>query len=137
MDSALPVFAEMVAELRRMGYEKVGGAGFCWGGSLVSLTPSLDAHAIAHPGQQVDISAAEALSHPTCLLPSMNEDEGRMEGFHKTMLTKPCADKCVLKWYKDMPHGWCAARADLKSENGKKQFQDAFEVMAGFFTSVL
>ena len=30
MDSALPVFAEMVAELRRMGYEKVGGAGFCW-----------------------------------------------------------------------------------------------------------
>ena len=37
----------------------------------------------------------------------------QMEGFHKTMLTKPCADKCVLKWYKDMPHGWCAARADV------------------------
>ncbi len=30
MDAAIPVFAEMVKELRGMGYEKVAGAGFCW-----------------------------------------------------------------------------------------------------------
>jgi len=48
------------------------------GGSLVSLSPSLDAHIMVHPGQQVDERAAGALNHPTCLLPSMNEDEGRV-----------------------------------------------------------
>jgi len=47
-------------------------------GSLVSLTPSLDAHAMVHPGVRVDGSAAEALSSPTCLLPSMNEDAGKV-----------------------------------------------------------
>ncbi len=37
-----------------------------------------------------------------------------MEAFHKTMLTKPWADKCVMKTYHDMPHGWCSARADVR-----------------------
>ena len=36
MDKAIPVFAEMVEELREMGYDKVAGAGFCW--SVIKLT---------------------------------------------------------------------------------------------------
>ncbi len=37
----------------------------------------------------------------------------QMEAFHKVMLSKAVGPKCVLKWYRDMPHGWCAARADV------------------------
>jgi hypothetical protein len=38
-----------------------------------------------------------------------------MEGFHAVMKKKPFGDKCVLKWYKDSPHGWCASRADVSA----------------------
>ncbi|GFZ44848.1 hypothetical protein JCM24511_02574 [Saitozyma sp. JCM 24511] len=130
-------FRQMIAQLRAKGYDKVGAAGFCWGGNIVALTPELDAHGIIHPGAQTNADAAEKLEHPTCLLPSQNEDEETMEGFHAVMKKKPFGDKCVLKWYKDSPHGWCASRADLNSEKGYAAFKDAFEVLAAFFKAVL
>lgn len=68
-------FRQMIAQLRAKGYDKVGAAGFCWGGNIVALTPELDAHGMIHPGAQTNADAAEKLEHPTCLLPSQNEDE--------------------------------------------------------------
>jgi hypothetical protein len=45
------------------------------GANLVAISPDLHAHAIVHPGAQTSAAAAEKLHSPTCLLPSMNEDE--------------------------------------------------------------
>jgi len=137
VDSQPPKIAEIISELKGKGYEKVAGIGFCWGGSVVSLTPEFDAHVICHPGRQVDAPAAVKLTNPTCLLPSGNEDEAKMEAFHAEMLKKPVGDKCVLKFYKDMQHGWCAARGDLKDEKVRAGFQDAFQTIANFLKNVL
>ena len=99
----------------------------------------------------VNPDSAAGLNVPTCLLPSQNEDEEGMEGFNKVMMSKPFADKCVFKWYKDMPHGWTTSRADvswrlgsgrlgpdsqLHSEKGLAAFQDAYDVMCNFLNNI-
>ncbi|ORY30804.1 Alpha/Beta hydrolase protein [Naematelia encephala] len=137
LDTQIEPIRAMIRELKGKGYKSVGAAGFCWGGSLAPMIPDFDAIAIVHPGRSVDGELAETLECPTCLLPSMNEDEAKMEAFHAVMKTKKVGPKCVLKWYKDMPHGWCAARGDLSKENIRTAYADAYGVMVEFFKANL
>ncbi|RXK40717.1 hypothetical protein M231_01969 [Tremella mesenterica] len=119
--------------LRAKGYTRVGAAGFCWGGNLVVQVPEFDVIAMIHPGRQVNAKAAERLNVPTCLLPSQNDPEELMEGFHAVMKTKPFGEKCILKWYKDQIHGFCAARGDLSDLHVRAGFQDVFVTLIKFF----
>ncbi|KAK8844541.1 hypothetical protein IAR55_006388 [Kwoniella newhampshirensis] len=129
---------DLITTLREKGYTKVGALGLCWGGSMVTYVPELDAMAMAHPARYgVTAAGAEKLNSPTCLLPSANEDEAQMKEFHNAMLTKPVGPQCVLKFYSDCPHGWLAARGDLTLDKGKQKFEEAYHDIITFFTNVL
>ncbi|KAL7420150.1 hypothetical protein Q5752_005116 [Cryptotrichosporon argae] len=50
LDSQREPYLRIIAQLKAKGYDKLGGAGFCWGGNLNVSTPELDAIAMVHPG---------------------------------------------------------------------------------------
>lgn len=59
------------------------------------------------------------------------------EKFMAGLSEKPFASKNEYKVYSNMPHGWAAARADFKSEEGKKEFEDVYGRLASFFNANL
>jgi len=124
----------LIEELKKKGYEKVAGLGFCWGANVIVQVPEFDALILTHPGAAVNPDNAAKLHSPTCLMPSQNENEENMEGFHKVMLSQPVGDKCELVWFKDQPHGWMSNRADLNTEKGKEGFQKGMDTMINFLT---
>lgn len=140
-DTQIKPLTDLVKLLREeKGYDKVAGIGFCWGGALVSLVPSLDAIIMCHPATRkgMDAEAASKLNSPTLLLPSMNEDANQMKEFHEVMRQKTkIGELCILKTYNESVHGWMAARADLNDEKQKEKFSEGFQDAATFLNKVL
>lgn len=69
------------------------------------------------------LSASDAtdLSVPLALFPSKDEPTEEYEKLLDIIAKKPFADKNAHKHYKNMFHGWAAARADLDNEENRKE----------------
>lgn len=123
-----------IASAVKAKYSKVGGVGYCWGYKAIVVSEGVgkfDAIAGCHPSFP-DPSDVEKINVPLCLLPSQNEDMDIMNKIHAGVEAK-APGKNFLKQYDTQPHGWCAARGDLKSEEGKTAFRDAYTDLSSFF----
>ncbi|KAF8525185.1 alpha/beta-hydrolase [Hysterangium stoloniferum] len=138
MDKTLPNVKKVGDALRADGYKNVGVYGYCWGGKVATLTgadSSFDAVAAIHPAM-LDASDAKSLAVPLGLFPSKDEPIAEYEKLVKAISDKPFASRNAYKLYPTVHHGWAAARADLSDPENKKQYEDLYGTLAGFFQGV-
>jgi len=105
--------------------------GFCWGGKIVNLisqkgTP-FKAAAACHPAM-VDANDASGVTIPYAMFPSKDEPKEDIEKWQANIKVKN-----VVRWWPNQIHGFMAARADLKDEKVKEDYQKAYEELLSFF----
>ncbi|KAK5736200.1 hypothetical protein LTR17_007540 [Elasticomyces elasticus] len=105
--------------------------GYCWGGKIVNLisqkgTP-FKAAAACHPAM-VDANDASGVTIPYAMFPSKDEPEDDVEKWQANIKVKN-----VVRWWPNQVHGFMAARADLKDEKVKEDYQKAYEELLSFF----
>ena len=69
----------------------------------------VSAVAIVHPAM-LEAADGAAVTVPVALLPSGDEDRQTMDDFWAEVQKRPFAEKCVYKYFKEMHHGFAAAR---------------------------
>ncbi|KAJ7042616.1 hypothetical protein C8F04DRAFT_1076534 [Mycena alexandri] len=126
--------------LKSGGAKRVGVYGFCWGGKVTlsaggESTP-FDAVSIIHPAM---LSADDAtnLTVPLGIYISKDEPVDEYIKILEILAKKPFATKNDNKYYSNMFHGWAAARADLKVQDNKEEFENVYGRLAAFFTATL
>ncbi|WWC60005.1 uncharacterized protein I303_102568 [Kwoniella dejecticola CBS 10117] len=114
-------------------YSKVATIGYCWG-YKVAVGAQAEAKSDAIVGCHPSFAAkedADKIDVPVALLPSGGEDMEVINHISKTVEAK-VPGKNILKHYPDMPHGWLAARGDLKGGKATEQFADGYDVVVKF-----
>ncbi|MCJ1248200.1 hypothetical protein MMC30_005417 [Trapelia coarctata] len=117
--------------------EKTGGTitkwaslGMCWGGKIVSLTAQsgtpFSAAAEVHPAM-VDPKDAERITVPVCMLASKDEDPEAVKGFETNLKVAS-----HVETFGDQVHGWMAARADLKDERVRQEYERGYKILLDF-----
>lgn len=105
--------------------------GFCWGGKIVNLTSAKDtpwtAAAACHPAM-VDANDAAAITIPFAMLPSKDEPKEDVEKWQAAIKTKN-----IVQWWPNQVHGFMAARADLKDDAVKADYEKAYKLLLEFF----
>ena len=85
----------------------------------ISATKYFSAVALVHPAF-IEVSDAEKVVVPFCLIDSKDEDKETMDKFIAEVKKKPFGDKVFRKRY-DIFHGFCAGRANYgDKENAEK-----------------
>ncbi|KAL8760153.1 MAG: hypothetical protein Q9199_000291 [Rusavskia elegans] len=124
---------ELVKKLgeKYTGVKKWGSLGMCWGGKIVSLTSQsgtpFSASAEVHPAM-VDPNDAKGFKVPVCMLASGDENPEDVENFKKSL----SVDNHV-ETFGDQVHGWMAARANLKNERVKSEYERGYGVLLDFY----
>jgi len=126
--------------LKTNGAKKIGVYGFCWGGKVSILasgenTP-FSAVSIIHPAM-LSVEDSSKLTVPLAIYPSKDESSEDYDKIVEVLSKKPFASQCDHKYYSTMHHGWAAARADLKNEENKKEFEDVYTKITTFFKTTL
>jgi dienelactone hydrolase len=139
---ALSSFAKAASETfpASEGQEKKHAImGFCWGAKIAILASDkrdvFKATAAVHPAM-LDAGDAKSLTNPIMVLASKDEEAKDVKAFEEA-IPEEQKQASVVKTYSDMHHGWAAARADLKDENNKKRFHEAYTELATFFSKHL
>ncbi|ORY79524.1 dienelactone hydrolase [Protomyces lactucae-debilis] len=113
--------------------------GFCWGGKIAILASDkrdvFKATAVVHPAM-LDAKDAKSLTNPIMILASKDEEAKDVKAFEEG-IPEGQKEQSVVKTYSDMHHGWAAARANLKDEQNKKRFHEAYTELAEFFSKLL
>ncbi|TXT11041.1 hypothetical protein VHUM_01792 [Vanrija humicola] len=125
--------------LKTQGYASVGTAGFCWGWKAIVTAAKVNEFAAvsaAHPSF-VDVADADKINGtPVLLLPSQGEDKATLDGLYAALEKKNPGNN-FIKWYPDNVHGFAAARADLKDDQQREAFHDAYVQFTNFFKAKL
>ncbi|KAJ7293185.1 hypothetical protein C8J57DRAFT_1429069 [Mycena rebaudengoi] len=126
--------------LKTGGAKKVAAYGFCWGGKVVisaggDSTP-FESVSIVHPAMLSADDAAK-LTVPLGVYISNDEPVDEYIKVLQAVAKKPFATKNDNKYYANMFHGWAAARADLKVQNNKEEYEDLYARLAAFFAKTL
>jgi len=126
--------------LKKDGAKHVGVYGFCWGGKVTfgvgSHSDIFDSIAIVHPAM-LSVDDTKDLKVPLGMYISKDEPKDQYDKIVEALSKKPRAEKNDSKVYSTMFHGWAAARADLKNEENKKEFEDVYGRLADFFNKTL
>ena len=114
---------------------KIGAVGFCWGGGLAmeALADGLvDSAASPHPSF-LTTDLMKRVGGPVCLLPSKDDTEllDMKEAAEST------GHKVVYKYFDDVHHGFCSARANFNDELNRKRTNEAVDIMVKFFDETL
>jgi dienelactone hydrolase len=80
-----------------------------------------------HPAL-VDPEDGKNFTIPVVMLPSKDEDAEAVKAFERNLEVKS-----RVETFGDMVHGWMAARADLKDEKVKKEYQRGYGIVLDFF----
>jgi len=128
----LPKLKKIVEKLKsERGIDTWAVLGYCWGGKIANVLSQgeslFKAGASVHPAM-VDTGDAEKLSIPFAMLPSGDEDKEACEK-HKAAQKTPG----ILEFFPTQVHGWMAARADLKKEDVKKEYERGYKVLLDFY----
>ena len=104
----------------------------CWGGKVISLasqegTP-FSAAAEVHPAM-VDPEDAKKIAIPMCMLASGDEDKEAVKKFGEECK----APGKKIETFEDQLHGWMAARADLKDERVKSEYERGYQTLLDFY----
>jgi dienelactone hydrolase len=127
-----------------------GVLGYCWGGKMASLLSAQQARipetaeqqqpqqtfkaaVQLHPGL-IDPSEAAEIVIPTCMLASMDEDVDEVKGYDAA-LTK--AKVKHVETFTDQVHGWMSARADLKDDRVRAEYERGYQIVVKFFSENL
>jgi len=126
--------------LKSGGAKKVGAYGFCWGGK-VSLSAGgestpFESVSIVHPAM-LSVDDANKLTVPLGIYISKDEPVDEYIKVLEAIAKKPFATKNDNKYYANMFHGWAAARADLKNQDNKEEFENLYTRLAEFFSKTL
>jgi dienelactone hydrolase len=106
-----PKVNHAVQVLRKLGCEKVGVLGICWGAVLafqVAADGTVDAAATAHPSF-FTAEAVKAAKTPVLVMPS--QDEPPMDDVEAAVAAHPQAPH-MYKHFHTIPHGYFGARYD-------------------------
>ncbi|KDQ54839.1 hypothetical protein JAAARDRAFT_134659 [Jaapia argillacea MUCL 33604] len=132
---------QVAKSLKSDGVKAVGAFGFCWGGKVTILAGSqtstpLDAVAAVHPAM-LSSSDVNSLEVPLGLYPSKDEPIEEYNRMLEIVAKKPFASKNDHKLYKNMFHGFAAARANLDEPENKKAFEDLYATLIKYFKNAL
>lgn len=98
---------------------------------IVSLTSQsgtpFSASAEVHPAM-VDPNDAKGFKVPVCMLASGDENPEDVENFKKSLSVEN-----HVETFGDQVHGWMAARADLKNERVKSEYERGYGVLLEFY----
>lgn len=84
----------------------------------------------------IDVSDADKVDVPVCLLPSQDEDKKTVEEVF-AKLEKKNPGQNTLKWFNNDVHGFAAARGDLSGNEHTKAYQEAYADLLTFFKAKL
>ena len=87
---------------------------------VICASKYVSAAALVHPAF-IEVSDAEKVAAPLCLIDSKDEDKGTMDKFIEEVKKKPFGEKVVRKRYDTMFHGFCAGRANYGDEENAKK----------------
>jgi len=126
--------------LKSGGAKKVGAYGFCWGGKVTlsaggESTP-FESVSIIHPAM-LSVDDANKLTVPLGIYISKDEPVDEYIKILDVIAKKPFATKNDNKYYSNMFHGWAAARADLKVQDNKEEYENLYTRLAEFFAKTL
>ncbi|KAK7202289.1 hypothetical protein NESM_000300600 [Novymonas esmeraldas] len=138
MDNFKPRMERAIALLRRMGCEKVGAIGMCWGSALTFMMAaegSIDAAATAHPSFFF-ADAVKAAKTPVLVMPS--KDEPPMDEVEAAVKAHP-VEPHMYKRFDKIPHGFLGARYDPDTYTAEEleEVKEARTLAADFFEKAL
>lgn len=119
-------------------HASLGAVGYCWGYKVLVVSDAfkqVGAFAGAHPSFIAE-DDADKISQPLALLPSEGEDMKIINAIYDAV-EKKNPGKSFVKHYDQVPHGWMAARGDLKNEPGLSSYQDGYQTLSNFFKQYL
>jgi len=133
-----------VGWLKEHGAEKIGCAGFCWGGSMAirmagrASELSLYAAVSVHPALTATTEADyAAMTVPLLFCPSNGEKPEHIEQVNAALQRHPQKEKCVFKFF-DVKHGYCATRGDWANNKEEREAaRETIALMSKFFTACL
>jgi len=142
VDARIRKFIETVKA--EQGYEKIGAAGYCFGGGLcvrLGATELVQSLVIAHPGG-FSVEQAKAIKVPTaweCAEEDMSFPKKKREDVEALFAARKGANSYVeyeFKDYKGTTHGW-AARPNLKIPEIEEAFEAAMQQTLSWFSRTL
>ena len=80
----------------------------------------------------VDTEEAKKVQIPMLILPSQDESKEDFDKYAANLSVKHKMER-----FDNMPHGWMSARADLKDETFKKEYERGYKLSAEFFNEYL
>ena len=89
----------------------------------INATKYVDAAALVHPAF-IEVSDAEKVAAPLCLIDSKDEDKGTMDKLIEEVKKKGFGEKVFRKRYDTMFHGFCAGRANYGDEQNAKKAKE-------------
>lgn len=138
---AITTQAEPVAKIitaLKGKHAKLGAVGYCWGYKVLVTSPEIkgiDALAGAHPSFPA-ADDADKICQPLALLPSQGEDMKIMNEIFEAV-EKKAPGSVFVKHFDQVPHGWMAARGDLKNEPGLSNYKDGYQTLSNFYKQYL
>ena len=118
------------AEKLNSNIKSWGVIGYCWGGKMVSLIAGRSdtkfKACIQSSPAMVDPEEAKQVQIPMLLLPSQDEPKDEWTQYDANLSVKH-----NMVWFDNMPHGWMSARADLKDETFKKEYEKRLQTGSG------
>jgi dienelactone hydrolase len=92
---------------------------------------TFSAAAECHPAM-VDPSDAEQVDIPMCMLASKDEPVEGVKKFEAALKGPK-----HVETFDDQIHGWMGARADLKVERSRSEYERGYKTLLGFFAKYL
>lgn len=119
------------AEKHNGNIKSWGIIGYCWGGKLASLIAGKDTRfkaAVQTSPAMVDVGDAEKVKIPMMVLASMEEPAEDIRKYEEGLkVTKH------VETFGDQLHGFMSARADLKDEKVRREYERGYKLALQFF----
>ncbi len=131
--------------LETKGVKRIGMVGCCWGNIIVfkaSATEKINSGVSFHPSINAlhpdATPIVEAIQCPQLVCSASNDHEQVKEGsvVEKILKAKPFGDKCKVKDFPDMVHGW-VPRGDLTKPEVARDVKEAMTLAVQFFNETL
>lgn len=109
-----------------------GMMGYCWGGKMASIVasdePGLFKVAVQTSPAQIDAGDASEVKIPTMLLASKDEKPELVKAYDESLtVTKH------VEIFDDQVHGFMSARADLKNDRVRSEYERGYALALKFF----
>lgn len=132
--------AKTMPWLAAQGVKATAIHGFCWGGAKAFVQAAeagkFRAVGTCHPSF-LNGELAAKVHVPALVLNSKDESDEGMNEVEAVLKKNVGADKVVSEWFRDVHHGWCAARGDCSDPVQKVNMQKALDISAAFYKRFL